>query len=74
VLKLFENASFIIFNYDRCLEQFLVNALPRLYAISETEADSIVHNINIIHPYGSVGELGRIASRSGLHPVRLTPA
>jgi hypothetical protein len=31
--KIFDSVTFIVFNYDRCLEQFLLHALQRLYAI-----------------------------------------
>ncbi len=33
VYNLFDNVSFIIFNYDRCIEQFLFNAVQNYYAI-----------------------------------------
>src|SRR5262249_9458227 len=56
VRRIFENISFIVFNYDRCLEHPLANALPKLYSIREEEAREIVRGLNILHPYGVVGD------------------
>nr|WP_140404504.1 hypothetical protein [Sphingomonas sp. CDS-1] len=53
----FENVSFIVFNYDRCLEIFLVRALCVYFQIPAREAVAIVAGLNIIHPYGSLGSL-----------------
>ena len=47
----------IIFNYDRCIEQYLCCALQQHYRLAEPEASELVKNINIFHPYGSVGTL-----------------
>jgi hypothetical protein len=55
--EIFANVSFIVFNYDRCLEHFLYHALQRLYGIDEPTAQEICGNLHIIHPYGSVGGL-----------------
>ncbi|WP_210161298.1 hypothetical protein [Afipia clevelandensis] len=60
VKEIFSTAAFIIFNYDRCIEHFLIHALQALYAISRQEASEIVTQITIIHPYGKIGELDRI--------------
>jgi hypothetical protein len=49
--------SFIIFNYDRCFEYFMYNALMTYYQIHQEKAKKIVKNMNILHPYGTVGEL-----------------
>jgi hypothetical protein len=53
----FESIILIIFNYDRCVEHFLYCALQRHYGLNEIEAAKLVKNINIYHPYGSVGLL-----------------
>jgi hypothetical protein len=55
VREIFDHVSFIIFNYDRCVEHFLVNALQKLYGIRWDEASAIVDDLHIIHPYGDVG-------------------
>ncbi len=53
----FKSIVLIIFNYDRCVEHFLNNALQKYYRISEGEAANLIKNIKIYHPYGSVGSL-----------------
>ncbi|MBN2017278.1 MAG: hypothetical protein JW794_04000 [Candidatus Cloacimonetes bacterium] len=53
----FESTSFIIFNYDRCLEHFMFNALQDYYHLEQDEAIEMMSCINIFHPYGSVGHL-----------------
>jgi hypothetical protein len=60
VEAVFKNISFIVFNYDRCVEHFLANALSALYAIERDAAVNIVKKITIIHPYGTIGDLDRI--------------
>jgi hypothetical protein len=60
VEAVFKNVSFIVFNYDRCLEHFLANALSALYGIEREAAVEIVKKITIIHPYGTIGDLERI--------------
>lgn len=49
--------TLIIFNYDRCIEHFLINALKQYYRIDNRAAISLVSNIKIIHPYGTIGPL-----------------
>lgn len=55
--SLADHISFIVFNYDRCLEQFLFRGLKQLYGLSDDNAAAIVRRFKIIHPYGTVGEL-----------------
>lgn len=57
VVDIFQNVSFIIFNYDRCIEHFLFYAMKNYYGIQDGEAASIMHTLSIIHPYGTVGHL-----------------
>jgi hypothetical protein len=49
--------SFIIFNYDRCFEYFMYNALMIYYDIEHDVAKNFVNNLHINHPYGTVGNL-----------------
>jgi hypothetical protein len=49
--------KFLIFNYDRCLEQFLWLALQARYGLSSAEAAEIIASIEFVHPYGSLGPL-----------------
>ena len=54
VRQIFDPVSFIVFNYDRCVEQFLFHALQKQYGIGDNEAKAIVDDLTIIHPYGAV--------------------
>jgi hypothetical protein len=60
VAEIFETVAFIVFNYDRCIEHFLINALQRSYAIDYQEAASIVDDLDIFHPYGLIGDLKQV--------------
>jgi hypothetical protein len=54
---IFDNVSFIIFNYDRCVERFLYFSLQNYCAINEQEAATLLGKLQISHPYGLVGPL-----------------
>jgi hypothetical protein len=54
---LFENVSFITFNYDRCIEHHIVNALQSYYLLSAGQAQEVARNLIVRHPYGLVGSL-----------------
>lgn len=49
--------TLIVFNYDRCVEHYLLHSLQTYYSIKEKEAAEILQSLEIIHPYGVVGEL-----------------
>jgi len=53
----FQSIVLIVFNYDRCIEHFLIHALQKYYKISEADAAILISSISIYHPYGSVGNL-----------------
>jgi hypothetical protein len=55
--ELFDQCSFVVFNYDRCIEHFFINALQPMYNIEENEAADIVGKAKIVHPYGVAGKL-----------------
>jgi hypothetical protein len=57
ISRIFEKVSFIIFNYDRCFEHFMFNALQRLYGIDADAAASAMKTLRIIHPYGTIADL-----------------
>ena len=57
VQKLFSNTSFIVFNYDRCIEYFLLHALMNYYLLGRDEACALINNLRINHPYGTIGNL-----------------
>ena len=50
--------AFIIFNYDRCVEHFLVYLLKISFGVDFDKAATIINeNLEIHHPYGTVGDL-----------------
>ena len=57
ISRIFEKVSFIIFNYDRCFEHFMFNALQRLYSIDADAAASVMKTLRIVHPYGTISNL-----------------
>lgn len=63
--RIFENVTLVIFNYDRCVEHFLLQALRTYYVLEESRAKEIMRRLCVIHPYGMVGYLPW-QDRSGL--------
>ncbi|SUB02551.1 Uncharacterised protein [Pannonibacter phragmitetus] len=57
VADIFSNVSMIVFNYDRCIEFYIWKALQRYFLISEIDSLNIVKSMNIVHVYGSVGDI-----------------
>lgn len=49
--------SFIVFNYDRCLEHFLYHAAQHYYGMNGDAAAILINPLKFHHPYGSVGAL-----------------
>lgn len=49
--------SFINFNYDRSLEQFLFRAMTDHLGLSLSNAEELLASIDISHPYGSLGSI-----------------
>lgn len=49
--------SLIVFNYDRCIEQFLYYAFQTYYSVTKDQAADLVNSMAIYHPYGTVGNL-----------------
>ena len=52
-----KSVSFINFNYDRCIEHFLYHALRDYFGISDSETADLINEVEIVHPYGTVGYL-----------------
>lgn len=52
-----ESLCLVVFNYDRCIEHFLWNAIQHYYRVDHAVASSVLSNVKILHPYGSVGGL-----------------
>jgi len=57
VEKRLSSIALIVFNYDRCVEQFLYHSLQTYYQIDDRRASELVNRIEIYHPYGVVGPL-----------------
>jgi hypothetical protein len=57
VYEIFNNLSFIVFNYDRCIEHYLYQAVQNYFAIGEADARTVVRSLKIYHPYGPIGAL-----------------
>lgn len=53
----FKNLKVINFNYDRCFEWYTHLWLRHVYGVTQSEAESILRSIEIVHPYGSLGAL-----------------
>lgn len=61
----FSKITVVNFNYDRCFDQFTYFWLIAVYKLSQQEAADILSSIEIIHPYGSIGNIPYI-DRSGV--------
>lgn len=59
-----QGTSFIVFNYDRCLERFLIRAFEVNFRMQAGAAEEIVRNAAIHHPYGSLGDIIPVPGRS----------
>lgn len=55
--NIFNNVSFISFNYDRCIEHFLKESIINFYDISDDKSQELINKLQILHPYGIVGLL-----------------
>ncbi|MGP4692557.1 hypothetical protein [Agrobacterium cavarae] len=55
--RIFDNVSFITFNYDRCIEHYLVMWLMTYMRLTYQDACNICKNLTVFHPYGQVGAL-----------------
>lgn len=53
----FINVSFIVFNYDRCLQTFLIRAAENYFRLSHQDAETLISRVRIVHPYGTIGSI-----------------
>lgn len=53
--------TLIIFNYDRAVEFFLINAIRTYENVDLEEAKRLLGLIEIIHPYGTIGDLPELS-------------
>ena len=58
--------AFLVFNYDRCLEQHLFYSLQNYYGITADAAAIYVRRLRIFHPYGTVGALPWMSEAGGI--------
>lgn len=54
--NVFENITIITFNYDRCIEHYLVHAFAQFMGMTLDESRALCGTLEIIHPYGKVGD------------------
>ncbi|KAB1087874.1 hypothetical protein F4V91_16415 [Neorhizobium galegae] len=53
-----KNITIVCFNYDRCIEHYLTEAIVKTFrGVDRQTARKIVEQMKIIHPYGSLGTL-----------------
>jgi hypothetical protein len=64
--RAFEPVSFISFNYDRCLEWFVFNALKGLYSLEDAAAQRAIEGLRVLHPYGYIGPPRWLSASSGV--------
>lgn len=53
---LLSRVLFINFNYDRCLEHFLSNAIQHLYSFRDQDLPTVLGGLRVIHPYGAIAQ------------------
>ncbi|WP_370400237.1 SIR2 family protein [Sulfitobacter sp. JB4-11] len=51
------NTTFVSFNYDRCVKQFFLNAAISYFDLDNVGANRVSDAIEVLHPYGSIGEI-----------------
>lgn len=71
---LLNRVSFVTFNYDRSLEQYLLLAISHTFDLDRNSAFDILAQIPIRHVYGSLGDYALdVGYRYGNHePIELT--
>lgn len=56
----------VVFNYDRCIEHYLVHAFMNYYGKGVNEVVQIMQELDVIHPYGEVGRLELLGKQTGV--------
>ena len=57
--EIFNNVTIINFNYDRCIEVYLYNAIKKSYGLDDNRTAEIMNKLVTIRPHGSLGQLER---------------
>ncbi len=55
--RLFDDIAIISFNYDRCLQRYLIAAIQEAYHVTLHQALEVIARLNIVYPYGTLGSL-----------------
>lgn len=55
--NVFDNLSFVSFNYDRCIERYLPKSIANYYGIDAKEVENYSQALRIHRPYGIAGRL-----------------
>ncbi|GHE97360.1 hypothetical protein GCM10016455_17300 [Aliiroseovarius zhejiangensis] len=55
-LDALNDITFVSFNYDRCIHQFFAYASKSYFNLRDQEVEAVLGNLNILYPYGTVGE------------------
>ncbi len=55
--SIFQNCSFVTFNYDRCIQRYLYMAFTHILNLTSDESEALVSSIPIHHVYGSLGSI-----------------
>ena len=56
-IRALQRITFISFNYDRCIEQFLVSCATVYFRLTDPQAQTVLANLKIVRPYGTLGSL-----------------
>lgn len=55
--NIFDNVSFISFNYDRFIKHYLKHSLVDYFGITHDKSHELISNLDVVHPYGYLGGL-----------------
>lgn len=69
--SIFENVSFVRFNYNRCIELSLFHALFHGMGLLEEEINAFWPSLKMWHPYGSIDTIER--TRPGFYDQEPSP-
>ena len=53
----FSDLKIVCFNYDRCIEVYMQRAIADYFMVDSNYAQQLASQLEIIHPYGSLGSL-----------------
>ena len=56
-VRIFESCTFLILNYDRCLEHALLNIFRIALGLHGNQAEDLLRRATFLHPRGSLGPL-----------------